>query len=260
MRTRYIAVLFLLGISLVGNLYITQSVWAETFVQSNVENRLIVAMSVGQAELQKWVPAPWQVNPPSKGPLKGANLYLAFIDRLLIQDPQGKPDTGGNDRVLVFAVPSKNMQTGESAPVVITGFSANTQVVPGPYKNNVMATVTREQRHRGTNQEVGVVDDSWEIRDARGGMIELMVQYQRALPSRGKQELKIYSAVEPNFFRIYRVESAADIVKSVTMDINRVQKYQMRITVQEIGKLFDGTEQLVGVIVYPLYLRQVFLP
>jgi hypothetical protein len=123
-----------------------------------------------------------------------------------------------------------------------------------------MATVTREQRHRGTNQEVGVVDDSWEIRDARGGMIELMVQYQRALPSRGKQELKIYSAVEPNFFRIYRVESAADIVKSVTMDINRVQKYQIRITVPELGKLFDGTEQLVGVIVYPLYLRQVFLP
>jgi hypothetical protein len=105
-----------------------------------------------------------------------------------------------------------------------------------------------------------VVDDSWEIRDARGGMIELMVQYQRTLLSRAKSEQKLYSAVEPNFFRIYRVDSAADIVKSVPTNINRVQKYQMRITLPEMSKLFDGTEQLVGVIVIPLYLRQIFLP
>lgn len=260
MLNRYIAVLFLLGITLVGNPYLTQSVWAETFVESNVENRLIVAISTGQAEVQKWVPAPWQVDSPSKGPFKGANLYIVFIDRLLIQDPQGKPDKGGNDRYLVFAVPAKNMQTGESAAVVIKGYSANTQGIPGAYKNYIHATVLREQSHEGANQEAGVVNDSWKVRDASKGGLELQIQYQRALLSRGKQESKIYSAVEPNFFRIYRVDSATDIVKSIPISINRVQSYRLRVTMPELSKLFDGAEQLVGVIVYPLYLRQVFLP
>jgi hypothetical protein len=260
MLNRFVTVLFFLVIILTGNLSLTQSVWAETFVQSNAENRLMLALSVGQAELQKWLPAPWQVSPPPKGPLKGANLFLVFMDWLLIQDPQGKPDQGGNGRFLALAVPAKNMQTGEMSTVIIRGFGVNTHDLPGAYKNAVLATILREQKHEGANQEAGVVDDSWEIRDARGGMIELRVQYQRALLSRGKQELKLYSAVEPNFFRIYRVDAAADIVKSVPTGINRVQKYQIRMTVPELSHLFDGTEQLVGVIVYPLYLRQVFLP
>jgi len=259
MLHRFIAVLFILGIILTGSLSLTQPIWAETHVESNVQNRLMLALSVGQSELQKWLPAPWQVSPPPKGPLKEANLYLIFIDQLLKEDPQGKPaKEGGSERYLVFAVPARNTQTGEMAAVVIRGFRSND--LPGPYKNFVLATVLREQRHKGANQEAGVVDDSWEIRDARGGMIELMVQYQRTLLSRAKSEQKLYSAVEPSFFRIYRVDSAADIVKSVPTNINRVQKYQMRITVPELSKLFDGTEQLVGVIIIPLYLRQIFLP
>jgi hypothetical protein len=51
-----------------------------------------------------------------------------------------------------------------------------------------------------------------------------------------------------------------DIVKSIPAGIDRVQEYQLRVTVPEFGKLFDGTEQLVGIAVSPVYLREVFLP
>jgi hypothetical protein len=105
-----------------------------------------------------------------------------------------------------------------------------------------------------------VGEDFWEVRGARGGGIELRVQYQLALPSRGKAEQKIYSAVEPSFFRIYRFEQATDMLKSIPAGINRVQNYQLRVTVPELSKLFDGTEQLVGIITTPLYVRQIFLP
>ena len=152
--------------------------------------------------------------------------------------------------MVVFAVPAKHTQTGEMATVVIGGFTANIDNVPGPYKNYVPATIRREQTHKGANLEAGVGEDFWEVRDTRGGIIELRVQYQGALPSRAKSEQKIYSAVEPSFFRIYRLDTATDVVKSIPAGIDRVQNYQLRMAVPELSKLFDGTEQLVGVAAY----------
>ena len=85
-------------------------------------------------------------------------------------------------------------------------------------------------------------------------------QYQLALPLRAKSEQKIYSAAEPSFFRIYRMETATDVLKSIPAGINRVQNYQLRVAVPELSKLFDGTEQLVGIAATPLFVRQIFLP
>ena len=86
------------------------------------------------------------------------------------------------------------------------------------------------------------------------------MQYQQGVPLRAKSEQKIYSAAESSFFRIYRIETATDMLKSIPADINRVQNYQLRVAVPELGKLFDGTEQLVGIAAIPLYVRQIFLP
>ena len=83
---------FILVLSL--GVFFTQGM-AETLVGSNVDFRINVGLRVGQAELQRWLPAPWQISPVPKGPLKDANLFLLFVDRLLGQDPQGKPAAGG---------------------------------------------------------------------------------------------------------------------------------------------------------------------
>ena len=162
---------------------------------------------------------------------------------------------------MVFAVPAKHTQTGEVATVVTGGINPNIDYIPGPYKNFVQATtIRREQTHKGANLEAGVCEDFWEVRDTRGVSVELRVQYQLALPLRAKSEQKVYSAVEPSFFRIYRMETATDLIKSIPAGINRVQNYQLRVAVPELGKLFDGTEQLVGITANPLYVRQIFLP
>lgn len=260
MLYRYFAVLFLLGIILAGNLSLTHPVWAETLVQSTAETRLMVAMRVGQAELQKLVPAPWQAIPIPGGPFKEANFFIVFIDPLLFQDAQGKPDVAAINRYIVFAAPAKHMQTGEIATVVTGGFASAISNVPGAYKTNVQATVRREQTYKGANIEGGVIDDFWEVRDTRGGIIELRIQYERGLPLRSKQDQKLYSAVEPTFYRIYRQEMASDLVKSIPVGVDRVQSYRFRVAMPELKNLFDGSEQLVGVVALPLYLRQVFLP
>jgi hypothetical protein len=229
-------------------------------VQQNVDNRVILAFRVGQPELQGWLPAPWQVNPVATGPSKDANLTVTFIDRLLNQDGEGKLIAAGTTRIVALSVPAKHAQTGESAPFVIRIFDASPQGVPGPYKTAVPATIRREATLKGVDLEPGTGSEVWELRDGAGGTIELRVEYQRNVPSRTKPETKPHSPVDPSFFRIYRFDAGTDVVKSIPDAINRIRSYQFRVTVPELRKLFDGTEQLVSISILPWYVRQVFLP
>ena len=234
---------------------------AETLVGSNVDYRIAVALHVEQAKLQSWLPAPWQVNPVPKGPLKGANLYIIFTDRLLNQDAQGNPAAGGTFRAVAFVATAKHTQTGESAPFVIRIFIPHKDIkLYNPYKNSVQATIRRELTLKSANLEPGTGSELWELRDSAGGMLQFRMEYQRAVPSRAKRVSKPRSAVEPTFFRIYRFDQGSDLVKSIPAGIDRVQNYKLRVTVSEFRKLFDGTEQLVGIVVVPWYVRQLYLP
>ncbi len=243
-----------------SGVFVTQA-QAETLVGSNVDNRIVVALRVAQAELQGWLPAPWQLNPAPKGPLKDANLFVIFIDQLLSQDPQGKPAAGGTFRVVALAAPAKHSQTGKPAPFVLRSYVPHEDIsLYNPYKTSVHATISREHTMKCGGLGPGTGSELWEVRDKAGGMLQFRMAYQRAVPRRAKQELKPRSAVEPTFFRIYHVDQGSDLVKSIPAGIDRVQNYQLRVTVSELRKLFDGTEQLVGVIVVPWYVRKIFLP
>ena len=234
---------------------------AETLIGSNVDNRINVYLRVGQAELQGWLPAPWQVNPLPKGPLKETNLIMVFVDRLLSQDAQGKPAAGGTFRAVALVVPAKHPQTGESALFVIRIYTPHEDLdLYNPYKNSVRATIRREYTFKGADLSPGTASDLWELRDSTGGMLEFRIEYQRAVPSRAKPEYKPRSSVEPTFFRIYRVDQGMDLIKSIPAGIDRVQSYQLHVTVPELRKLFDGTEKVVGILAIPWYVRKLFLP
>ncbi len=90
-------------------------------------------------------------------------------------------------------------------------------------------------------------------------MIELRLQYERAVPNQSKSEFTMHGGPDPNFFRIYRIDQGADVVKSIPAGVDRRQSYQLRVTMAELRKLFDGSEQMVSITVLPWYMRQVFL-
>ncbi len=252
------SVLFIFGIVSVVSVSLTASARAETFVGSNADNRSTVALRVRQAAVQAWLPAPWQVEPVPAGPFKGANLIVAFIDRLLNQDPEGKPAAGGTFRLAALYVPAKHPQTGESAPFIIRVYGPHEG--SGPYKNSVQATVRREATLRGANFEPGAGSELWEVRDSAGGILGFRMDYQRAVPVRTKGEARPHSNVDPTFFRMYRYDRVMDVVKSIPEGIDRVQSYQLRVTMSELRDLFDGSEQLVGIAIIAWYARQTFLP
>lgn len=232
---------------------------SETRVGYDINVRTVVALKVAEAEAQKLLPAGWQVNPAASGPSQGANLNLVFIDELLSQDAEGKPKTSGVRR-LAFAVPAKNPATGAAGANVVRILTTSPDSIPGPYKTSAAGSLRLEQSIKATDMEPAVVTERWEVRDRSGGTVTLALEYTRALPTRSKAESKPYGGPDPSFFRIYRVDSGGDVLRSVPTGIDRVKKMQLRVTIADLKKAFDGSEQVVSVTAIPWYLREVALP
>ena len=234
---------------------------AEKLDGSDVDYRLLVALRVKQADLQSWLPDPWQVDPVAKGPLKDANCFVIFIDRLLHQDAEGKTALGGTFRAVAIVAPAKSAETTESAPFVLRIYAPHEDISAiNPYKNTVRANISHEQTLKSKNLEPGTATELWEMKDDSGGMMQLQISYQRDVPRRSNQELKPRSAVEPDFFRIYRIDQCSDLIKSVPASLDRTQNLKFQVTKSEFSNLFDGSEEVIGIISIPMYAKKVFLP
>ena len=260
MQQQNFRVLFLTAVVTFAGFFLIQSVWAETHVQSSAENRIMMAMHVEDTALQKKVPEPWKAFSIPGGPLKGANFFVIFIDGFLMQDAKGKPDHGGIGRKVVFAAPVKNNRTGEMATMVLGGFGANPETIPGPYKNFSLAHIACLSTSSAVDFAPGTGTASWEVKNNGENILSLKIEYQKALPFRKEIKRKVYSSAEPSFFRIYHIDSATDMIKSVPAGFDRLKKYQFQLNVPAMKDVFDGNEKLVGLSAIPLYVRKVFLP
>jgi hypothetical protein len=137
------SVLFLIGIVCVASVAFTTLARAETLTESSLFFRIYVGFSVDQKAVQAWLPAPWKAVSMPRGPLKGANLYVVFDDRFIMQDGEGKPYAGKGTFCLAVLVSfAKNEKTGEFGIFVTRVYWPNDD--PSCYKNAVKATVSRE--------------------------------------------------------------------------------------------------------------------
>jgi hypothetical protein len=224
-------------------------------------NRIMLAFRVNPEAVQRWLPTPWQLNPPTSGPLKGATLFVVLVDRLRDDEAEGKPGFHGPNHIVNIVVPARHPQTGQIASIILGGWASNPANVPGFYQVYRQAAVRVEQVTRGEAEAEEVVD-VWEVRDtaSRGGL-ELRLQSQRTLSMRTRErgEAQALSAKNPDLWHRHRFDAATDVVRSVPAGIDMVQQYSFRLTAPEYREFFDGSEQLVGIVAAPWHMRQVFI-
>ena len=103
------------------------------------------------------------------------------------------------------------------------------------------------------------VEESWQFK-GDGDTILLQLEYVGGVPVRSKLEVTPHSAVKPDFYRIYRFEQAADVVRSTVTGTDRALKYAFNAMGAKLSPLFDGSEQLISITSVPFYSRQIFLP
>jgi hypothetical protein len=252
------SVLLLIGIICIGSIAFTTLAQAETLSTSSLFLRNTVAFSVDQKAAQAWLPAPWKAVSTPKGPFKGANLYVMFDDRFIMQDGEGKPYLGGGESFCSVALVSlgKNEKSGEIGFFVTRVYWPYDD--PSVYKNAVKATVSREATIKVSSSGTG--SEAWKVQDSAGGIMEFRMDYQRGIPSRTKRKIEARSSVDPNIRVLYRDDYAGEVVKSIPAGIDRAKNFKFRVTMSELRKMFDGSEQLVGIAVNPSRVREKFLP
>jgi hypothetical protein len=224
--------------------------------------RIMLGFKVNPEIVRGWLPAPWQLDPPSDGPLQGANFIVVLVDRVLDDDSKGRPRASGTNPLIMFVAPGKHPQTGHIASVILGGFAENPASVPGFYQVYRAAIIRVEQMIKSQEGGAEEVTNIWEVREALGAK-ELELRLRSLRPAgartRARGEAHVISAKDPALWRIYQFDAAIDVVKSVPDGIDRLQEYTFSLTPPEYLKLFDGSEQLIGISMTPWYVRQVFV-
>jgi hypothetical protein len=226
----------------------------EKLFGTNVDLRTILTFKVPDAAVQKMLPDGWEVNSPTTGPSGGSNLTLVLDEELASHDPDGKPVA--TFRGAALSIPSRKKGTDTSGPVVISGFFD--AGIPGKFGVYTTAQVTIERKTRTDPDGKSTIEEIWQVRAADGNSVEAQIQFVRGLPAKSKTESKLFSAINPDIFAIYRVEQASDVVRSSVTGVDRVTKLSIKASGSKLSMLFDGTEQLISVISVPWYSRQVY--
>jgi hypothetical protein len=232
------------------------AVAAEKYVGGNVDLRTVLAFKAPDAAVRKFLPAGWDLDVTSSGPAKDVNLRVTFIDRLTAQDAEGKALEPA--RIVVLSMPAKKTGSDSRGTMLFRIYSSTSAGVPGPYGVSVQANTTMVRNVRIDQAGRTTVEESWDLQSQDGDSLQLQIEYVRGTMTTGKAEALMYSAVKPDFYRIYRSEQSSDVVRDT--ESNRVQKFVFKASGPKLAPLFDGSEQLIGVTTQPWYTRQTYLP
>jgi hypothetical protein len=230
--------------------------WAQTVTEWSAETRIALSFHVNDAALQRLLPVGWTSAPSTGAGNRGANLTVNFIDRQVVLDGQGKTYRTGTSRYVVFAVPARNA-AGEVNTVIVSGVSPEG---PGAYGVNLTAVLSRVDRSASAQaEEGGRGEERWEFAAASGEKIELQVAFRRAPAVKTHAETKLRSALHPEYTRSYRIDQAADVLRSLTTP-DRIDQLTFRASGAAFAPLFDGQETILSVTSAPWYVREVSVP
>ena len=168
------------GLLIAGFLGGPSGALAETYVGTNIDERVTVAVKVSPAAVQAWLPEGWEPRPTLEGALAGANLMVVFVDRLMNLNVEGSPAGGGAFSVVGLIVPALHVATAKEVPLVLRIYGPHEGA--GPYKNSLQAEVSRQARVHHENIGTGTGSEMWQVRHADGGELTLDVAFQRELP------------------------------------------------------------------------------
>jgi hypothetical protein len=106
--------------------------YAQTLVESSMESRFQLDLAVPQAALERMLPPGWRTNVATQGPAKDANLRVIFIERLTINDAEGRPVGDGSNSLVYLTVPVTD-PSGQNVQLVIGGITEDPTDAPGPF-------------------------------------------------------------------------------------------------------------------------------
>lgn len=236
------AALLALAVSLVPG-----QVRAQTLVESSLEARFQLDLAVPQAALARMMPAGWTTNVAAQGAAKDANLRAIFIERLTVNDADGRPVGDGSNLLVYLTVPATD-PSGQNVQLVIGGITEDPADAPGPFGVYLPATTHTLRRTTASGSGPIVETQDWVFAAASGERLEMHITFERGVANRGQaREVRFYSAKSPGTYEISRQRQVLDILRNVTTDPpDRVRSFSFTSGGGSYAALFDGTERVLS--------------
>ena len=223
------------------------------------ETRTVLTFKVSDVVVQTLLPEGWTLAPIAQGPAKGANLSVVFAERLATVGPDGKA-VGGEEASVILSIPAKTSanSNAETAFAIIEAYG-DAATAPGFYKVGKPAKVTLERTLRVTNL-TGTMEEAWSVAGDGGERITLRLGYERSQPSRVQVDSRNVSAVDARVRRTYRIDQGVVVLASAPNGVDQAKGLTFSATGGLLGRLFDGSQQLVSAVSLPWYSRQLYVP
>jgi hypothetical protein len=232
---------------------------AEKSIELIDESRAHLFFTAPAEEAKALLPPGWELAPIPGGPAEGANVLLVLIERVLGTDAEGAPlDEVGSRAVLI--VFGRDPATGDGGAVVVDGVSDASAGVPGAYGAMVEGDITLVRTVTTNADSAPQIEELWTIEGPDGDEGEVRLAFQRGAIERQNMDVKVWSAREPGFYRIYRTSQGVAVVRSVPMSIGDDTAVSARFSGPRLGALLDSDTTLVAAWHLPWYRRETLLP
>ncbi|NDR58115.1 hypothetical protein [Aliiruegeria sabulilitoris] len=234
----------------------TMTASGETLQSSSVESRVLLGFDVPDTAFAKFLPEGWKSVPFPKGPLAGADCVVSLVNRELETDADGKPmdppqsrsvgmltlaSNGGPPRVMVFRVYSS--KPGE-----------------GPYGNSVQAETGFERMMSVDAAGAQKKSLAWRTVVPDGGAFEVSLDFTPGMAGWVNGEVKPFSSVKPESYRIYRYDRLIEVLSSASLGKPLSGDVAVSVSIAELAEMFDGSESIVAIMDVPVYVLKVSLP
>lgn len=231
---------------------------SETLQGSSVESRITLAFNVNAEAAQAMLPDGWTLLTLPKGPFAGANLLTVFIDKHLYSDADGNPLTPHASKTV--GIVSYGVKKGIQGARLFLTHTYETPPVINPYGNSQQAGILRQAALDDQGNDPRLYRESWQIAPDSGGSMTLNLSYRSARPAWTSATAQPFSAQKLDFYRIYRYQQLGELLMSNNMGKPLKGEVSFQSDIAELADIFDGNQTLVGIMVAPVYQRQIFLP
>ena len=227
-------------------------------VGTDIESRVIVGLSADADAVKSMLPEGWTPIAFPRGPLKGANFLVSFIDGHVALDAEGKPLSPGSRRA-VSLVSLAKQESGDGIRLYLTGVYAAAEE-DDPYGLKAAAEISRSSGLSGPAGGGRQSSDTWTVVSETGGELAMSLEFKTGKRGWSLSESKVYSAGNPDFLAIYKWDSVTDVVMSDAMEKPVDGQFDLTNTIPELASIFNGDEKVMAILDIPVRVRNTYYP
>lgn len=231
---------------------------AETPVGSNIDSRLILAFEGTDDWAASRLPEGWRSFAFPAGPLKGATTALVLIDRHVALDPAGKPLNPASTYSSAIVALATHADHEGARLFVLRQYESG--IEGGAYGTSIPASIERREMLAGGSTKSRTRNEVWRFEPETGGSLTIEAQYEVGISAWSPGEMRPFSAMDPQFHRIYRYNQLTDVVMSAGLGKALTGTVSIESSIAELDSHFDGSETLIAMLSIPVYVRDVSLP